>query len=57
MLPKHPYLLIKPSNNGYGVFANKNFSAGEVICEFHGNCILVKPYPNHTTRLKTITSK
>jgi len=36
MLPQHPYLLIKPSNNGYGVFANKNFSAGEVICEFHG---------------------
>jgi len=36
LLPQHPYLLIKPSNNGYGVFANKNFSAGEVICEFHG---------------------
>jgi hypothetical protein len=30
------YLLIKPSNDGYGVFANKNFSAGEVICEFYG---------------------
>ncbi len=30
------YLIITQTRNGYGVVAGKNFVAGEIICEFHG---------------------